>query len=137
MRSPFARRHLVGRLIISTPGKPSTSRGERLVNAFALSGMQVAVWPFAMFWMTMAGMSVAGCGSAPEGNGDCKYAVADAAYNGLPIAFAVIAVLTFAVLMLAQRRGWKLWPVAVAGFALTLFATYVAHRVLAWALLVI
>ncbi|MFE7845352.1 hypothetical protein ACFUTX_09205 [Microbacterium sp. NPDC057407] len=116
---------------MSTPERPTTSRSTRLANAFALSIIQVTIWPFAYFWMTLLGMSVAGC------DGQCNYVVLDLTYNGVWLVFLLVAALTFAVLMIWQKRSRKLWPIAVSGYVLALLVAFTADRVISWALNVI
>lgn len=84
---------------------------------------QILLSFFALFWLDFVGMTVAGCATR------CDYAAADAAYIGLRIALPVIAALTFAALVFANKRGYKSWPLVVGGVALTILVTCVASQV--------
>lgn len=63
----------------------------------------------------------------------CAYDVDWAAQVTLWIAVGIITALTLAGLIAWRRRGWRSWPVAFLGVALTALAAFVAGQVVDWA----
>lgn len=123
--------------MVTSSDRPTATKRSPYLDAVLLVLPQVLLWPFAQFWVVLHEMSVAGCGPVEDGgNGDCDYALADAANVGLWIALPVIALLSFIALVACGNCGWRRWPVALAGIGLILVAVYLAIQVIYRAFLV-
>jgi hypothetical protein len=124
----FAPTVLIGLDDTMTPDQPPASGSALYVDAALLLVPQALVSLLAAAWIDAKGGQTAGCGA------DCDYALLSAVNHAIWFSFVVITVLAFVGLVAWQKWGLKRWPIVLGGLGLTILATYVADKIVSFAI---